>query len=63
MAYADDIVLLTENRAALKDMMRSMRIFVKEKELILNAEKAKFYLCMEGVEGRKSKVGHGKVKL
>jgi len=41
LAYADDIVLLTRNKVALEDMMRTLERFLKKRKLELNVEKSK----------------------
>ena len=42
LAYADDLVLLTDNRVALNDMIGTLRIFLKNRKMILSEEKRKF---------------------
>ena len=41
LAYADDLVLLAENREALLDMMITMKKFLKNRKMILSEEKTK----------------------
>ena len=48
MAYADDLVLLAENRVALNDMIGTLRIFLKNRKMILSREKASFSIQRGG---------------
>lgn len=45
LAYADDLVLLANNRDAIQDMMATFRRFLKERNLILCVEKTKMVVC------------------
>jgi len=41
LAYADDLVLIAKNREAMIDMMASLRVFLKDRKMELNADKSK----------------------
>lgn len=41
LAYADDIILLAKNKEAMEDMMQTLKRFLKERDMILSAEKTK----------------------
>jgi len=53
LAYADDIVLVTENEAGMKGMIKSMEEYVKGKGLEVNVKKTKIMRCRK--EGGKWK--------
>ncbi|CAB0041767.1 unnamed protein product [Trichogramma brassicae] len=44
LAYADDIVILSKNREAMKDMLQSTQRFFKERQLELSEEKTKILI-------------------
>lgn len=41
LAYADDLVLMAKNREALRDMLDTLRKFLKDRKLVLNVNKTK----------------------
>jgi len=41
LAYADDVVLIAKNREAMLDMMSTMKRFLKDRGMVLNADKSK----------------------
>ena len=53
LAYADDIVLLAENREALLDMCDSLKKFIKVRKLILSIEKTKVLVFNKGKNRKK----------
>jgi len=55
LAYADDIVLLAKNRDAMMNMMSTLKIFLKNRDIELNTEKTKI-LRFRKVGGRRKKV-------
>ena len=55
LAYADDIVILAENREALLDMCGTMKKFIKKRRLILSTEKTKILVFNKGKNGKKEK--------
>lgn len=63
LAYADDIVLLVENREALLDMCGSMKKFINERKLILSAEKTKVLVFNKGGNMKKEKWKQGKEEI
>ncbi|XP_039313476.1 protein CROWDED NUCLEI 1-like [Solenopsis invicta] len=54
ITYADDIVLLEEREAELKEMMKRFRKYLEKKELSLSADKSKV-LVFENRRGRRKK--------
>ncbi|XP_039313601.1 uncharacterized protein LOC113005705 [Solenopsis invicta] len=54
ITYADDIVLLAERQAELKEMMKRFRKYLEKKELSLSADKSKV-LVFENGRGRRKK--------
>jgi len=44
LAYADDLVLLAKNEKSMKEIMRRLERYLRDKNLQLNAEKSKI-LC------------------
>jgi len=44
LAYADDLVLLAKNREAMVDMMSTLKIFLKDRDMELNTEKSKMLI-------------------
>ena len=55
LAYADDLVIMAENREALLDMCDTLRVFLKERKLILSQEKTKVTVFNKGGNCRKEK--------
>lgn len=55
LAYADDIVLLAENREALLDMMGTLRKFLNNINMILSEEKTKVLVFNRGRNSKKEK--------
>lgn len=53
MAYADDIVLLVNNREAIQDMMSTFKRFLAERKLELCTKKTK--LLVSGRKGKEKK--------
>ena len=53
LAYADDIVLLAENREALIDMRDTLKTFLNNRKLILSAEKTKVLIFDNGKNSKK----------
>lgn len=41
LAYADDLVLIAKNKEAMLDMLGTLRGFLKDRQLELNAKKTK----------------------
>jgi len=54
LAYADDLVLLAKNEESMKEIMRSLERYLRDKNLQLNAEKSK--MCFRKGGGRRRKV-------
>lgn len=55
LAYADDIVLLANNREAMKDMMSTFKRFLAKRKLELCATKTK--MLVSGRKGKEKKRG------
>lgn len=53
LAYADDIVLLANNRVAMQDMMSTFRRFLTERKLELCTTKIK--MLVSGMKGKEKK--------
>lgn len=51
MAYADDIVLLVENKKEMRSMMERLEWYLEKKELELNTEKTKIMRFRKGRRG------------
>jgi len=43
LAYADDMVLLAKNEESMKEIMRRLERYLKDKNLQLNAEKSRMF--------------------
>ncbi|OXU18573.1 hypothetical protein TSAR_007230 [Trichomalopsis sarcophagae] len=55
LAYADDIVMLTENREGLVDMCDSLKRLLRNRKLILSTEKTKVLVFNKGKNSKKEK--------
>lgn len=55
LAYADDIVLIAEDKEGMKEIIRKLETYLEEKGLELNVEKTKVMRFIRG-GGRKKKV-------
>ncbi|CAB0041329.1 unnamed protein product [Trichogramma brassicae] len=60
LAYADDIVILSKNREAMKDMLQSTQRFFKERQLELSEEKTKILIFTKGGGIKKKRSGNGR---
>jgi len=58
LAYADDLVLLAKNREAMLDMMLTLKIFLKDRDMEINTEKSKM-LVFNRKRREKKKDGNG----
>lgn len=58
MTYADDIILLMEEKDELRSMLERLKKYLKRKGLELNVEKMKVIRCRRG-GGRRWKEGYG----
>jgi len=55
LAYADDLVLLAKNEESMKETMKRLERYLRNKNLQLNAEKSKM-LCFRKRGGRRRRV-------
>lgn len=55
LAYADDLVLLAKNEESMKEIMRRLERYLKNKNLQLNVEKSKMVCFRKGGGGKKKK--------
>lgn len=55
LVYADDIVLLAYNREAILNMLATLKIFLKSRDLVLSTEKTKVMICHKSTRGKKNK--------
>jgi len=55
LAYADDLVLLAKNEESMKEIMRRLKRYLRDKNLQLNAENSKM-LCFRKGGGRRRRV-------
>ena len=55
LAYADDLVLLAENREALVDMLDTLKKFLKSRKMILSEEKTKVLVFNRGRRSKKER--------
>jgi len=54
LTYADDLVLLVKNEESMKEVMRRLERYLRDKNLQLNAEKLKMlYFKKEREKGRR----------
>jgi len=53
LAYADDLVLLAKNEESMKETMRRLERYLRNKNLQLNAEKSKMLCFRKGGERRR----------
>lgn len=53
LAYADDVVLLAKGEEAIKEMMKIVRRYLEEKDLVLSSTKSKILVFEEG-RGRRT---------
>ena len=53
LAYADDIVLVGNNKEAITDMMGTLKKFLQERSLILSVEKTKMMVFNKGKKCKK----------
>jgi len=51
--YADDLVLLAKHKESMKEIMRSLERYLREKNLQLDAEKSKLLCFRKGRERRR----------
>ena len=62
LAYADDIVLITNKEEVLKAMMKRLENFLHRRKLNLNVEKFRTMFFKMGGGGEKTRTENGKVK-
>jgi len=55
LAYADDLVLLAKNEESMKETMKRLERYLRNKNLQLNAEKSKM-LCFRKGRGRRKRI-------
>jgi len=55
LSYADDLVLLVKNEESMKEIMKRLERYLRNKNLQLNAEKSEM-LCFRKGGGRKRRV-------
>jgi len=55
LAYADDLILLAKNEEIMKEIMRRLGRYLRDKNLQLNAEKSKM-MCFRKGRGRRRRV-------
>jgi len=55
LIYADDLVLLAKNEESMKERMKRLERYLRNKKLQLNAEKSKM-LCLRRREKKRSKM-------
>jgi len=55
LAYADDLVLLAKNKKSMKEIMRRLERYLRDKNLQLNEKKSKM-LCFRKRRGKKRRV-------
>lgn len=53
LAYADDMVVLENNKVALEDIMSTLRRFLNDRKLVLNTDKTKVMVFIKMCKERK----------
>lgn len=56
MAYADDVVVMTEKKEEMQSMIERFREYLEEKKLELNADKTKIMTFRKGGRKRDSRM-------